>query len=73
MTALVILMAALLTKHSTFQRLKRQVLLSEISFVKRKRSLCSIVNEGIRAILNLFIFFYKKISHAQEAQKAQKA
>ena len=32
----------------------------------------SIVNEGIRAILNLFIFFYKKISHAQKAQKAQK-
>ena len=31
----------------------------------------SIINEGIRAILNLFIFFYKKISHAQKAQKAQ--
>ena len=33
----------------------------------------SIVNEDIRAILNLFIFFYKKISHAKIAQKAQKA
>ena len=32
----------------------------------------SIVNEGIGAILNLFIFFYKKISHSQKAQKAQK-
>ena len=30
----------------------------------------SIVYEGIRAILNLFIFFfYKKISHPQKAQK----
>ena len=28
------------------------------------------VNEGIRAILNPFIFFYKKISHAQKAQNA---
>ena len=35
----------------------------------------STVNEGIRALLNLFIyiFFYKKISHAQKAQRAQKA
>ena len=35
----------------------------------------SIVNEGIRAVLNLFIifFFYKKILHAQKAQNAQKA
>ena len=36
----------------------------------------SIVNEGIRVMLNLFIylfFFYKKISHAQKAQKVQKA
>ena len=31
-----------------------------------------IVNEGIRAILNLLIFFYKKISHTQKAEKAQK-
>ena len=31
-------------------------------------TLSSIVNEGIRALLNLFIyFFYKKISHAQKA------
>ena len=30
-------------------------------------------NEVIRAILNLFIFFYKKISHTQKAQKARKA
>ena len=28
------------------------------------------VNEGIRAVLNLF--FYKKISHAQKAQNAYK-
>ena len=28
------------------------------------------VNEGIRAVLNLF--FYKKISHAQKAQDAYK-
>ena len=27
----------------------------------------SIAYEGIRAILNLFISFYKKISHAQKA------
>ena len=44
---------------------------------KKKRKGCensSIVYEGIRAILNLFIFFfYKKISHPQKAQKAQKA
>ena len=35
----------------------------------------SIVNAGIRAILNLFIiiFFYEKISQAQKAQKTQKA
>ena len=36
----------------------------------------SIVNEGIRAILSLFIylfFFYKKILYAQKAQKRQKA
>ena len=35
----------------------------------------SAVNEGIRAILNLFIFFfffYKKISHAEKAQNAYK-
>ena len=31
----------------------------------------SIVIKGIRALLNRFIFFYKKISHAQKAQKAQ--
>ena len=31
-----------------------------------------IVNEGIRALLNLFIFFYKKISHAQKAQNTYK-
>ena len=37
------------------------------------QDISSNVNEGIRAILNLFIFFYKKISHAQKAQKAQKA
>ena len=38
---------------------------------KRKgRENSSIVYEGIRAILNLFIFFfYKKISHPQKAQK----
>ena len=29
-------------------------------------------NEVIRAILNLFIFFYKKISHTQKAQNAYK-
>ena len=29
--------------------------------------LSSIVNEGIRALLNFFIFFYKKFSHAQKA------
>ena len=32
----------------------------------------SIVNEGIKAILNLFILSYKKISHAQKAQNAYK-
>ena len=31
------------------------------------------INEVIRVILNLFIFFYKKISHTQKAQKVQKA
>ena len=30
------------------------------------------VNKVIRAILNFFIFFYKKILHAQKAQKAQR-
>ena len=34
------------------------------------------VNEGIRAILNLFVYyyycFYKKISHEQKAQNAYK-
>ena len=40
---------------------------------KNKFQTSSIVNEGIRAILNLFFFFYKKISHAQKAQNAQKA
>ena len=29
----------------------------------------SIVNEGIGVILNLFVFFYEKILHAQKAQK----
>ena len=32
-------MAALRTKHSVVPRLKRQVLLSEVSFVKGERSL----------------------------------
>ena len=33
----------------------------------------SIVNEGIRALLNLSLFFfYKKISHVQKAQNAYK-
>ena len=30
-------------------------------------------NEVIRAVLNFFFFFCKKISHAQKAQKALKA
>ena len=38
----------------------------------RGEHVSSIVNEGIRAILKLFIFFYKKISHKQKAEKAQK-
>ena len=32
----------------------------------------SMVNEGIRALLNFIIFFYKKISHAQKAQNVYK-
>ena len=35
----------------------------------------SIVNEGIRALLNLYLFIYffcKKVSHAQKAQNAYK-
>ena len=30
------------------------------------------INEVIRAVLNLLLFFYEKISHAQAAQKALK-
>ena len=42
-----------------------------------EQSLCrkrpsSNVNEIIRAISNLFIFFYEKILHVQKAQKAQR-
>ena len=40
MTVSVILMASLLMKHSiVFQRLKEQVLVYEVNFVKRKRNL----------------------------------
>ena len=45
-------------------RADNQIILNVIS---------SNINEAIRAILNLFIFFYKKIPHTQKAQKAQKA
>ena len=31
------------------------------------------VNEAIKAISNLFIFFYEKVLHTQKAQKAEKA
>ena len=31
------------------------------------------VNEVIRAVLNFFFFFYEKISHTPNAQKAPKA
>ena len=37
--------------------------------VSNKMNLSSNVNDSIRAVL----FFYKKISHTQKAQKAQKA
>ena len=37
----------------------------------RLSSYSSIVNEGIRAILNLFFIFNKKISHAQKAQSTK--
>ena len=33
----------------------------------------SIINEGIRAILNPFIFFYKKILHTQKSIKSIKS
>ena len=33
----------------------------------------SILNEGIRTILNLFFFFYEKISHVQKNTKSIKA
>ena len=31
------------------------------------------INEVIRAVLNLLLFFYKKISHAPKAQKHNQA
>ena len=40
---------------------------------KGLRNASSNVIEVIRAISNLFIFFYEKILQAQKAQKAQKA
>ena len=33
----------------------------------------NIKNEVIRAVLNPFLFFYEKISHAQKAQKRNQA
>ena len=44
--------------------------LSKNDFVKVSSSN---VNEVIRAVVNFFFFFYKKILHAQKAQKAPKA
>ena len=38
-----------------------------------KRVSSSNVNEVIRAVLNVFIFFYKKILHASKAPKAPKS
>ena len=41
--------------------------------IKEMVAASSIINEGIRAFLNLLIFFFhKKISHAQKAQNAYK-
>ena len=49
-----------------------EIVLMLVSGVHLK-NVSSNVNEVIRTILNLFIFFlYKKISHAQKAQKAYK-
>ena len=35
-------------------------------------TISSNINEVFRAVLKLFIFYDKKVSHAQKAQKAQK-
>ena len=41
-------------------------------FIKDTSGGSSIVNEGIKTILNLFLFFYEKISHTLRAQKKHK-
>ena len=49
------------------------MLLNILTNNKINFGISSVVNEGIRAILNLFIFFfYKKIPHEQKAQNAYK-
>ena len=44
----------------------------QITFHRQGVHVSSNINEVIRAILNLFIFFYKKISHIQKAQNVYK-
>ena len=58
----------------------------DLSFLRKNRAVSEIwiiiknldskrgsnVNEVIRAVLNSLFFFYKKILHAQKAQKAQR-
>ena len=59
-------MAALRTKHSVVPRLKRQVLLSEVSFVKGKRSLLleleDIYLQGMKSICRLILPNYELIN-----------
>ena len=61
-------------KHKTLTKTKtREVVSKGMTSLKLTMDTyhgSSIVNEGIRVILDLFIFyfFYKKISHAQKAQ-----
>ena len=61
------------TKRKQANENKKDRIFIHIKTSKRKKiAFLTLANEGIRVILNLFIFFCKKISHAEKAQNAFK-
>ena len=51
----------------------KKIVIIKKSHACNKNSFDSNINEVIRPVLNLLLFFYEKISHTKKAQKSQEA